>query len=371
MKRVITAVTLVCAAASSASASMFWNLGPGATPTSISDNGVVAGTHDFAGQYFYWTPGAGMTFIGGVLPHDGYGGQASISNDGTRIAGTNINPKTSLGEAAYYDIGGSGWTNLGGIGASVDSSLSSGWGISGNGQHVVGLGWTAEFSGHAIHWSQGTGMVDLGTTTPGSSTRANAVNNNGTVIAGWQDNDNGRQGAVWVNGVQRLIFDDKGFGVSEAMAISDDGQWVTGVAYGSLSPYRYNTVTNAFQYLDPAAGDFFFPQGFGTAISDDGATIIGQVRDFGPPLGAPGYIWREGIGAMTMNAYFDSVGLVYEPGFLFSLPMAMSGDGMTFSGWGLSPREGLVGWVVTVPSPASGLVLGLGALVGSRRRRGN
>lgn len=370
MKQALMVAVVVCAAAGSASAQQFWNLGPGISPSSISDTGVVVGTHDVANQYFRWTSSSGMTLFGGVGGNDGYGGQASISNDGMRVGGTSVNPGTGFGEAAVYDMGTGVWTHLGGIGMTVDNSTSSGWGLSGDGQTLVGLGWTGSFQAHAIRWSQGTGLVDMGSTVPGQSSRANAVNDNGTVIGGWQDTEfDGRQGAVWMNGVQQLIFDGDGFGVSEVLAVSGGGQWVTGVTYGLAGTYRYNTVTNAFQYINDVPGDFFFPTSLGTAISDDGSTIIGQTRDFGPPIFGSGFIWRDGAGTMLLKDYFDSMGVVYEDGFMFSAPFTMSGDAQTFAGWGFSPSQGAVGWVVTIPTPGSALLLGLGGLVGLHRRR--
>ncbi len=370
MKQALWVVASVCAAAGSASAQQFWNMGPGYSPTSISDNGIVVGTDDFANQYFRWTPSSGASLIGGVGANDGYGGQATISNDGSRVGGTSVNPITNLGEAALYDVGTGVWTHLGGIGSTVDNSTSSGWGLSGDGQTLVGLGWTGDFQGHAIRWSQGTGLVDMGSTFVGYSSRANTVSDNGTVVGGWQDTElDGRQGAVWVNGVQERIFDGDGFGVSEVLSISGDGQWVTGVTYGLGGTYRYNTVTDAFQYIEPVAGDFFFPTSLGTAISDDGSTIIGQTRDFGPPIFGSGFIWREGFGTMLLKDYFDASGVVYEEGFLFAMPFTMSGDALTFAGVGLSPSLGVVGWVVTVPTPGTAALLGLGGLVGLKRRR--
>jgi len=366
---ILAAATVGATAWSAVAAPQFWNLGAGYEGTGISDTGVVVGTDTFSNQYFMWTASGGITLIGGVGGNDGYGGQATISNDGSRVGGTNINGDTGKGEAAIYDTGTGTWTNLGGIGTTVDNSTSSGWGISGDGQTLVGLGWDPGVEGRAIRWSQGTGMVDMGSTSPGRASRANTTNNNGTIIGGWQDNDNGRQGAVWINGVQKLLADSNGFAVSEALAISGDGQWVTGVAYGSLSPYRYNTVTEVLEYLPVVSGDFFFPSALGTAISDDGKTIVGTVRDFGPPFGAPGFIWRDGFGAMTLNDYFDSMGVVYEEGFFFSTPLSMSGDGLTMSGYGISQTEGLVGWVVTVPTPGTAIVLGFCGMFGAARRR--
>lgn len=368
MNRAIFAIVSMCAAAATANAQQLWILGPGYSPTSISDTGIVVGTDDFANQYFMWSAGNAPLLIGGVGGGDGYGGQPTISNDGLWIGGTSVNPNTMLGEASIYDVGAAIWTRLGGIGGSLDNSTSSGWGISGNGQALVGLGWTNDFQGHAIHWTQGTGMVDMGSTSPGQASRANTTNFDGTVVGGWQDNDNGRQGAVWVNGVQELIFDGDGYGVSEVWSITNDGQWVTGIAYTDRA-YRYNTVTDAFEYIDPVEGDFFFPTSLGLGITDDGSTIIGATRDFGPPIFGTGWIWREGSGTMKLADYFTSVGVTFEDGFLFSAPTAISGDGQLIAGFGFSPTEGVVGWVVRVPSPGTAALLGLGGLMGLRPRR--
>lgn len=370
--KTLALLAAVGAAASTALAGptpQFYDLGAGANVTSISDVGVVAGTHDGTGQYFYWSADAGFTFIGGVLPDQGYGGQASISNDGMRIAGTNINNDTGFGEAAFYDRNSGAWTNLGGIGASIDLSTSSGWGISGDGQHVVGLGWLPNASAHAVRWNQADGMVDMGSTSPGQSSRANATNNNGTVVTGWQDNDMGRSGAVWVNGVQELMIDSNGFAVSEGLAVSDDGQWVTGVTYGQSATYRYNTTTDTLEYIDPVDGFFFNPTALGTGISDDGRTIIGSVRDFGPPIFGTGFIWREGLGVMTLTEFFNYSGVDFDQSLTFSMPFSMSGDGLTFAGLALTSDFNVIGWVVTVPAPSSAAALGLAGLVGLRRRR--
>ena len=365
----IAAVGAAASAALAGPTQQFYNLGSGAGATSISDNGVVAGIHDDFGQYFYWTAAEGMTFIGGVHPNQGYGGQASISNDGMRIAGTNINNDTGLGEAAIYDRGTGAWTNLGGIGGSIDLSTSSGWGISGDGNHVVGLGWLPNASAHAIRWNQTDGMVDMGSTSPGQSSRANVTNNDGSVIGGWQDNDLGRSGAVWVNGVQELMIDSNGFAVSEALAMSDDGQWVTGVTYGLPQTYRYNTITDTLEYIDPVDGFFFNPTALGTGISDDGRTIIGSVRDFGPPIFGTGFIWREGLGVMSLTEFFNYSGVDFDQSLSFSMPFTMSGDGLTFAGFALTSDFNVIGWVVTVPTPSSAAALGLAGLVGLRRRR--
>lgn len=359
----------IAAATTVTTAQEFHILGQGFTPTAISDNGVVAGDSDALGQYFTWTAAGGITAIGGYIPtQPGSGGQASISNDGTRIGGTNLNATTGLAEMAYYDVNTGSWNNLGGIGGSVDGGTSSGWGMSGDGHHVVGLGWLPSAGAHAIQWSEGVGTFDLGSTVAGRSSRANAANGNGSVVVGWQDDSFGfRQGAVWNNGVQTTIFDNDGNQIQEASAVSDDGQWVTGIANGNAG-WRYNTFTQEFGYIDELPGNFFMPTAYGTDISNDGRTVIGAVGGFGPPTQREGFIWREGMGTMHIGDFLAANGVVFEDGFSFFGPFAMSNDGNSFAGWGLG-NDGLVGWTATVPAPGSAMLLTMGTLIATRRRR--
>ena len=94
----------------------------------ISDNGIAAGSF-LSPQYFIWEVGAsGKVNIGGVPAGNGVGGQAKISNDGTKLCGSELNPESGLHEMAFYDIEKGHWTTLGGLGGSSDASISSGWG---------------------------------------------------------------------------------------------------------------------------------------------------------------------------------------------------------------------------------------------------
>ncbi len=330
--------------ASGASAQSFHNLGQNNDPFDISDTGMVVGA-DNAGHW-YWTADTGLVPIGGAAPF-AYGGQTGVSSDASVISGSFVNPDTGLGELGIYDLGTGLWTVLGSLGASSGDSAASAWGMSGDGNHIVGLGWINAGSAHAIQWTNGLGVNDLGSTVAGRSSRANAVNHDGSVVVGWQDGETGfRQGAVWINGVQTLIFNDDGMEMGEASSVSADGQWVTGSTNGQAA-WRYNTVTEQFEYIDPVAGSFFNPRAAGVAISDDGKTIVGFVSPFGPPFNRVGYIWREGIGTELLNDYFAAEGVVADAGFSFISPFTMSGDGRTIAGWGLG--NGIEAFVVTLP----------------------
>ncbi|MCH8509998.1 MAG: hypothetical protein LAT64_14700 [Phycisphaerales bacterium] len=348
-----------------AAAQQFWNLGAGFTPTDGNfDGSVVVGQSQAIGQGFVWTAADGIVGIGG----ESTVGQFRITDDGTRIAGTRVNPASGNREMSIYDRTTGQWTALGGIGGVSDGSASSAWGMSRNGQHVVGLGWVTAGRAHAIRWDEGSGLTDMGSTVADRSSRANGVSDDGTVVAGWQDGPSGfRQGAVWVNGSQTLIFNNNGQEVSEAGAISADGQWVIGNGAGGQNAWRWSQ-SSGYQDLG-ALGVIFNGRGFATDVNADGSVILGFERGFGFPTGGEGWIWTETGGMTSLNDYFASFGVVADPGFRFSLPLGMSSDGLTFWGMGRSDSAFSTGWIVTIPTPGTAALLGFGALAGIRRRR--
>jgi hypothetical protein len=324
--------------------------------TAVSNNGVVAGSSTGSGEYFIWTPAGGHQIIGGVSAGNGAGGQAGISADGAVVCGTLADPMSGEYTAGQYTIATATWTSLGGLGASCDNSVSSGWGMSGDGSTLVGLGWDG-CSAYATYWESGGEGVSLGTTSPGNSTRANGVNHDGSVIVGWQDG-NGRQGAVWINGDQQLITLPSGGAAGEASAVSSKGEWVAGIGIGSIwgvgDTWRYNTLTQsneAIPNLDTDGGRYMA----GMGISDDGSMLVGGTWPFGVPASfGNAFVWREGVGTEQLPAYFDDIGVSYPAGFTFAFVSGMSDDGRWLTGWGNSGSPGnTVTWVVELPGDST------------------
>jgi uncharacterized membrane protein len=273
----------------------YTNLGSLISPTAVNFNGsTVVG--DNGSEHFMWTEQNGLMLIGGVGPQ-GYGGQTDISSDGTVISGTRINPNTGLGELSIYDVATQSWTSLGGIGGSSGSSTSSAWGISHDGTSIVGLGWVNAGSAHAIQWTAATGMVDLGSTVSGSSSRANACNGNGSVVVGWQDSTTGfRQGAIWVNGVQQLLTHPNSGLASEAGCVSFDGTYVggSGNSNNNYQAWRYSANTG-IEDIGPAPVNGW--RGATTGMSDDGSVLVGFYRPWpAPATQGQGFYYKDGVG---------------------------------------------------------------------------
>ena len=320
---------------------------------SISNNGVAAGANSGVNQYFMWTEATGNQFIGGVSPGNNVGGQAGVNDNGTFICGSMLNFLTGNHEAGFYGVQSETWTPLGGIGGSSGNSVSSGWGISGDGSTVVGLAWEDAGTAYATTWSIFGNPTSLGSSVKGSSTRANGTNEDGSVVVGWQDTAY-RQGAVWINGKQQLIYRPDGIEAFEASAVSSDGRWVTGLGIGSFfgsgDTYRYNTITNVCEVIpNLSVGAEMYMAG--ADITEDGQTIVGGSWPFGTPAYfGSAFIWRDGIGTVTIENYLDEVGVTFPSNFNFAFATSISPNGKWIAGWGNSGSPGnTVSWFAEIP----------------------
>ncbi len=134
-------------------------------PTGLSNQGNVVGYDTQAGPYFIWKADSNITInIGGLAPGQGIGGQASFSDDGNFLCGTSngiFGP-----EMSRYNQTTNQWSVVGSLGFVVDNTVSGGFGISGDGNTVVGLSWADPIGGfayaHAVAWNQTEGIMDLG-----------------------------------------------------------------------------------------------------------------------------------------------------------------------------------------------------------------
>jgi hypothetical protein len=361
-------VASVCGSAHAQPA--YYSLGTSANVAGLSADGTAASGYFTSDQFFYWTPVGGLVPVGGTAPGDGIGGSAAMSDDGTYFSGNSIDPSTQLSQMSRYHIPTGTWELLGGIGSSSGNEGSSGWGMSGNGQSVVGLGWVNAGTAHAIQWTSPGPTQDLGSTVAGNSSRANATNIDGSVVVGWQDGDNGRQAAIWDRGVQTLIVDGVGEAAGEASDVSGDGNWVVGQGNFGES-WRLNRSTGVFERLGLLNPDAFFPSRGATGVSDDGSMVVGFERDFANPFGGQfGTIWIEGLGMQDLTAWALARGVPIPDGVSLTIPLAISADGYTIAGIN-SRFEGFVikGYAVAVPEPGSiALVLPALALLLRRRR---
>ncbi|MHC4833699.1 MAG: GC-type dockerin domain-anchored protein [Planctomycetota bacterium] len=310
---IATGTSLLCAVSFAPAAlgqGTFEDLGPGLTASDASGNGaMVVGTTP--AEYFYWTAKTGVVLIGGTAPGSGVGGQAKISDDGSRMVGTALDPATGLQAMSVYEFETGTWTPLGGIGSSSGGETSSAWGISGD----------------------GSPPEDLGSTVKGRSSRANDCDEDGSVVVGWQDAPSGtRQGAIWVDGVQSILTSTAGGVLGEAGDCSADGTWVVGSGNFStnFNAWRWSAETGGVVIGTPPS---FGWRGASVAISADGDTVVGFYRPFpGPATFGRGFIWFEEEGQQDLTDFAIAAGIDIPADVVLALPLGMSPDGNTIVG---------------------------------------
>jgi len=311
------------------------------TVGAVSDNGVVS-MHTSAGGIYKWSASGGLVQIGSITNGYPAAGRTMVSNDGNKIASSVTNAATGFNEISTYDNVASAWTNRGGlVPTGWDGSVSSTWGMNSNGTVIVGLGWLTAANAHAVKWDAAGGVVDLGSIVSGRSSRANAVNADGTVVVGWQDEPTGtRSGARWVNGVESFITDGSGNNLGEAGAVSADGNTIIGSAMPN--PYVWNTTSGVTYITHPNSSVFF--RGGATGISANGTTVVGYFRAFSaPPMSGEGFIWTAANGRVNLNDYAASLGIATN-GVTMGLPLAISQDGKKIAGVGTNGSGQIVGF---------------------------
>jgi probable HAF family extracellular repeat protein len=194
-----------------------------ALPTGLSASGaVVSGGFNEGKGGFYWMPTTGVIFAGGVQA-------LGVSRDGHTIIGS-ARDSRGIQQAGIWTRG-TEWRLLGSFAGSAgpcDSSLSSGTGVNGDGQTVVGYAYSGCSSAHAFRWTESTGMIDLGSSVQGRSSRGLGVSADGTVVVGDQTTAEGfNQGARWAGGRQELMTGPEG-PAGSGLAANRDGSIVVG-----------------------------------------------------------------------------------------------------------------------------------------------
>ena len=300
-------------------------------PTSMSDDAsIVVGTGVFGVPNLYYTEAGGASVIG-----DGcFNGLPAISGDGTTVLGCHVDVNGNENAAKW--LGGMSWLDLGSEAGAVPcgTSLSGAYGVNQNGSLGVGLLWRAQVChANAGYWD----LINGGPATvlpmhfTGPATRANAVDADGSVIVGWQDQLTGeRTAAAWVNGVERPILTASGSFNGEAMAVSADGKSIVGGNYGYLNQQAWIWQPNTgVQPIGP------IDQGSLTAldVSDDGEIVVGFSTN------NRAFIWQKGKRARDLIKFLKSRGAVVPDGWHLIAASLISADGNTIYGWGFNPDD--------------------------------
>jgi uncharacterized membrane protein len=309
-------------------------------PTSMSDDAtIVVGTGSFQVPNLYYTEAGGAVVIG-----DGcFNGLPSISGDGTTVLGCHVDANGNENAAKW--LGGTSWQDLGGEEGAVPcgTSLSGPWGVDQNGSLAVGLLWRAQVChANAGFWDlvNGGPATVLQTLFDGPATRANGINDDGSVIIGWQDQPEGtRTAAKWVNGVEELILTPSGEFNGEALAVSGDGKTIVGGNYALGSSAWIWRPKPGVQPLGPSASTSA-PEipAFDIAldVSDNGKFVVGFERAQNDTRAV---LWKVGTSrTFFLEDFIKNRGAVMPDGWILSVANVISADGKTIYGWGFNPN---------------------------------
>lgn len=329
---------------------------------------------------------------------------------------TDLSPdgSTVVGES----LGGYVWDRANGMRQLVlpDGRVESHmYGVSSNGSVVVGEMRDYDH-GWPFIWDAVNGMRELsgplgGFQAPGS---AHAVSSDGRVVAGAARNASGNVEAfVWdeINGRRGLGDLPGGLFNSVPFAMSADGSVVVGQGHpqsGNSEAFIWD-ATNGMRGL----GDLYpdFPESWATDVSADGSTVVGGghlpgsglafiwdeaggmrrlgdlpggvvsslaqgvsgdgsiVVGFGYTASGPeAVLWDAEHGVITIEVLLTSLGIDLA-GWSLEQAMAISDDGLTIAGYGISPAGRDSGWIAVIPEPNTALLLSLGLAGLTYRRR--
>lgn len=319
----------------------------GVSAQDVTPDGLtVAGTSD--GRAFRWTEGGAVQFL---TPSDFlHTFDASVSDDGTAVASTLVNPSDSIVSAATWTSGG-GWSFLGclpGVPPTPEqpAQCSTAYDISGDAAVVVGLAWHGDtLRAEGFRWTAGSGMVGLGQPA-GFSSRASAVSADGSVSGGfYEDESTGQRRPVrWIGtGAPDLFIDPSSIG--EVNGISSTGHWLTGSALlldnGGLPlpPWLYE---KAFLYSDSAGFQYVLPhvdydlgteqRAAGNGVADNGM-VVGWSGDMGPFGLVRAAIYCPGTERMVdLNQKLLDDGAVIPANVFLGTALAVTPDGRTIVG---------------------------------------
>ncbi len=321
------------------------------SPTGLSNQGLVVYYENQAGPYSIWNPDSNTTeVIGGLAPGNGIGGQARFSDDGNFLTGTSQGPQVP--ELSRYNRLTQQWTALGSLGFVVDNTAGGGFGISGDGNTLVGLSWADTAGGaayaHAVAWNQTEGIMDLGSLFDISqaSTRANSVSYDGSVVVGWQDFNGPWKSAVWRKNPaggyfqnEYLLLDSTASAtdafnqLGECSVVSSNGVWIGG--YGDFAnnnqPWIWSQPTGVINLgALPNTG-----AGFVSGINTDGSIVVGWFDGqlFGDPQ-TP-FIWTPAGGLQNLNSYVHTVWGLSTGAIQLSAANCMSENGQFIAGYGI------------------------------------
>jgi uncharacterized membrane protein len=321
----------------------------GVMATDLSaDGSVVVGNAMGNYETFRWTQETGVQMLGrSTFDVLGIGaGGPKVSADGTRISATILGDDGTYATQGRWTLG-QGWEEMmpppPADGVLFDQAYGSAWGISGDGETVVGLYWRGDFTtggAHASRWTTDTGVVDLGS--GGGNSRANACSQDGSVIVGW-DEDPGFGTwwpAVWRDGVRAVLSETAGWCL--ANCVTDDGTIIGGVSYdpdlgsrvGALWRWNGSSYDELLIGLLDGSTPGDYAQAIVNGIVPDGSMAVGYNQFAFNPGNSAGFIWTLEEGMQNVVNFLADNGVTVPSDLTIQTLTGLSDDGSVMVGIG-------------------------------------
>lgn len=248
--------------------------------------------------------------LGVIQETHGFSQGLAVSANGAVVAGCSS-------VEFFQQTRGTRWTQGGGaadIGAPEGTYNLFPQAINANGSAMAGAFYTANRD-HAFVWTQAGGIVDIGEL-PDATYGATAygISADGTVVSGTSSVADGEHAFIWTQsgGMQDLGVLPGGT-YSWNFGLSANGLVATGLASTGTSEVAF--VWTAASGIQPLPTNASGDGAAGFAINADGSVIVGYV-------GSGASMWRNGT--------FHDLGLL--PGGTFATAYSVSGDGKVVAG---------------------------------------
>jgi probable HAF family extracellular repeat protein len=183
-------------------------------------------------------------------------------------------------------------------------------------------------------------------------------------------------GTMWV-GVSADFTSSSGFIYREGQGIEDTGAFIpraisdNGLFVVGKQDLNNGASTHAFLQSGSVLIDLGvltgFRNSFASDVTNDGSMVVGRIGNLSG-VGAAGFVWTPTAGMRTLNDYLLDFGLTF-PSNANVLDIQLTGDGQTIMGHLLLGNSGSRAFSITVPSPASLIILVAAAPLAARRRR--
>jgi probable HAF family extracellular repeat protein len=330
--------------------------------TGVSNDGqVVVGqaVSAFGLEAFRWTPSTGMVGLGDD-PSGNFGSRAlAVSGDGSVVAG-NVTPNVSSFQAGAIWTGSASYQNLGYLSTTVGFFYLTPTAVSNDGQVIAGTG-RVDTGNIAFRYTQAGGFTTLGhLETIDSANGASDMSGDGRVIVGSSGSSSATTRAFrWTadDGMQ-AIPGPNGRRAISAEAVSNDGRVIAGFAAGS-----------------PLSSIFLWTEGLGSEdlgrfpdtnefvrvgdLNGNGTILVGEVGNSTTGFGGRDAVWWDRAGGFQLLSDVLTQNYGIDVGFWrLTTATGISPDGKWITGAAEDPFGNREAFLVHIPEAPSGLLVG-------------